>query len=100
MLEICLYLSNLKTYEHVVYLSMKHKDWSTKWDIHFEHRWRNSNINQLKLMLEICLYLSILNKYEDVVYLSMKHKDWSTNWDIYYESKWRKFRSPYSHEES
>ena len=45
MLEIRLYLSNLKTYEDVVYLSMKYKYWSTKWDVHFEHKSINSNAN-------------------------------------------------------
>ena len=36
--EIRLYLSNLKTYKHFVYLSMKYKDSSTKWDIHFKYK--------------------------------------------------------------
>ena len=33
MLEICLHLSNLKKCVHIVYLSVKYKDWSTKSDI-------------------------------------------------------------------
>ena len=49
MLEICLYLSNLKTYENVVYLSVKYKDRSTKWDVHFKHSWRNYNKNKIKV---------------------------------------------------
>ena len=47
MLEIHLHLINLETYENVVYLRMKYKDWSTKRDIHFEYKWRNANAMSL-----------------------------------------------------
>ena len=36
MLEIRLYLSNRKEFENFVYLGMKYKVWSTKWEINFE----------------------------------------------------------------
>ena len=53
MLEICLYLSNLKTYETVVYLSMKYKDWSTKWDVNIGCKWTNFNKNSIYINYEI-----------------------------------------------
>ena len=83
-----LYLSNLETCQYCVYLSMKYRDWSTKWDLYFEHRWRNSNKNQQKQMLEICLYLSNLKTCQYCVYLSMKYKDSSAKWDFHFELSW------------
>ena len=54
MLEIHLYLSNLETYEHFAYLSIKYKDWSTTWDIYFEYKLQNSNKNSNKLQSLSC----------------------------------------------
>ena len=69
-------LNNLKTYGNCVYFSMEYKEWSMKWAIHFELKWRDSNNNQLKQMLEICLYLNNLKTYGNCVDLSMECKEW------------------------
>ena len=55
MLWIYLYRSNLKTFENCVHLRKKTKDWSMKWYIHFERKWRNPHKNDSSMNYNLLL---------------------------------------------
>ena len=99
LLETCLYLSNLRTYQNFVYLNIEYRIGSMKRDF----VWRNSSeeipikgwtiyykINKFNKymqegwaqLLETCLYLSNLRTYQNFVYLNIKYKTGSMKRDF------------------